>query len=334
LQQHYPEELVISPWLGSYFFGFNLAREPFTESPDLRLALLLAIDRELLAGKVAQYGEQPSFTLVPPGIIDYVSPSPEWESWTQEQRNEEARRLYAKAGYDEDRPLRFEIRYDSGENNKKMALALASLWKQVLGVRTTMVNEELTVFLQNRKQKVLTQVFRAGWIGEYADAYSFLEVFRTGHRDNDYGYSNEVYDSLLDQITSERIPSRRRRMMYEAERMLLADIPFIPVYTYVTKRLVDPRLKGWESNVMDHHHSKNMFLLKTVEEMDESRPALPGEPGGADPDLPDFNEVTTLPGRPVESVEGESQVGAMPAGEEEHGQAGDEAAAIAEKDGG
>lgn len=264
LQDHYPEELVVSPWLGSYFFGFNLTREPFIESPELRQALVMAVDRELLTDKVTQFGEQPSYTLVPPGIGDYQSPVPEWAAWTQEQRNEEARRLYAQAGYSEERPLRTEIRYNTSENHKKLALAIASIWKQVLGVHTTLVNEEWKVFLQNRQYKVLTQVFRAGWISDYGDPYSFLELFRTGHGQNDYGYSNEVYDRLLAEIASERIPARRLRLMQEAERMLLEEWPIIPVYTYVTKRLVDRHVRGWENNVMDHHYSRYMYLLKTA----------------------------------------------------------------------
>ena len=264
LKQHYPDELVISPWSGSYFFGYNVIREPFTESPDLRLALALAIDRELITDKVTQFGEQPSYTLVPPGIGEFVSPEPEWASWSQEQRNEEAKRLYARAGYSEENPLQVEIRYNNSDNNKKMALATASLWKQVLGVQATLFNEEMKVFLQTREQKILTQAFQAGWISDYADPYSFLELFKSGHHRNDYGYSNELYDSLLEQIAAERIPARRRRLMYEAERVLLEDVPIIPMYAYVTKRLVNPRLKGWENNIMDHHFSKDMYLLKAA----------------------------------------------------------------------
>lgn len=266
LKKNYPDELVISPWMGSYYFGFNLEREPFIENPGLRKALVLALDRELLTTKVTQFGELPSYTLVPPGIRDYFSPTIEWAEWTQEQRIEEARRLYAAAGYSEENPLHFEIRYTNGGNNKKMALALASLWKQVLGVQTTLLNEEQKIFLQDRQQKVLTQVFQAGWISDYADPYGFLEMFRTGHRRNDFGYSNNLYDSLLDEVEAERIPPRRRRLMYETERVLLADLPFIPLYSYVTKRMVNPRLKGWESNVMDHHYSKHMYFLKPVSE--------------------------------------------------------------------
>jgi oligopeptide transport system substrate-binding protein len=263
LLENYSDELVISPWLGSYFFGFNLQREPFIETPMLRRALVLAIDRELITEKVSQFGEKPSFTLVPPGIGEYVSPIPEYAGWTQEERNEEARRLYEAAGYTEEDPLRIEIRYNTSENHKKIALAIASLWKQVLGVQATLVNEEWKVFLQNRSQRILTQVFRAGWIGDYADPYSFLQLFRTEHGQNDYGFSNSLYDSLLEQIAAERIPARRRRLMQEAERVLLEELPIIPVYTYVTKRLVDPHLRGWASNVMDHHYSKHMFLLRS-----------------------------------------------------------------------
>ncbi len=266
LRKHYPEELVISPWLGSYFFGFNLTREPFIESRDLRMALVMALDRQLMTDKVTQFGELPSFTLTPPGIGEYKAPVQEWSTWTQEQRNAEALRLYQQAGYTQERPLRIEIRYNTSENHKKLALAIASIWKQQLGVHATLVNEEWKVFLQNREQKVITQVFRAGWISDYGDPYSFLELFRTGHGRNDFGYSNEMYDQLLAEIASERIPARRRRLMQEAERVLLADMPIIPVYTYVTRRLVNQHVKGWQNNVMDHHYSRYMFLLKSASE--------------------------------------------------------------------
>lgn len=283
LQEHYPEALQISPWLGSNFFGFNLTRAPFDSSPQLRKALVMAIDREVLTQKVTQFGEQPSFTLVPPGIGEYQSPVVEWAGWTQAQRNAEARRLFAQVGYSEDRPLRLEIRYNTSENNKKLALAIASMWKQVLGVQSELINEEWKVFLQNRKQKVVTEVFRAGWISDYADPYSFLEMFRTDHGQNDYGYSNRIYDSLLGQIAAERIPARRRRLMTEAERVILEDLPIIPVYTYVTKRLVDPHLRGWEDNVMDHHYSKHMYLLRSRSASDvEVEPAGPDGPSKAE----------------------------------------------------
>ncbi len=263
LKRNYPDELVISPWTGSYFFGFNLTVEPFVQNPELRQALIFAIDRQIITDKVTRFGEQPSFALVPPGIEDYIPFVPEYADWTQEQRNEEARRLYEMAGYSDENPLRIEIRYNTSENHKKIALAVASMWKQVLGVHTTLVNEELRVFLQNRQQKIITQVFRAGWISDYNDPYSFLELFRTGDRRNDYGYSNEVFDAMLLEVGTERIRARRSRLMFEAERILLTDFAIIPIYSYVTKRLVDQHLKGWQNNVMDHHLTRYMYKLKS-----------------------------------------------------------------------
>ncbi len=263
LRQHYPDELVVSPWLGSYFFGFNLLREPFIESPHLRKALVLAVDRQVLTDKVTQFGELPSFNLVPSGVTDYDPAIPEYAGWTQQEREEEARRLYAMAGYSEEQPLRVEMRYNTSENHKKVALAIASMWKQVLGVIAVLVNEEWKVFLQNRDQKVITQVFRAGWIGDYNDPYTFLSMFETGDGQNDFGYSNSSVDALLEEISRERIPGRRQRMMQEAERLILSDNPIVPVYTYVTRRLVDRHVRGWQDNVMDHHYSRDMYLLKS-----------------------------------------------------------------------
>jgi oligopeptide transport system substrate-binding protein len=265
LQQHYSDELVVSPWMGSYFFGFNLTQEPFIDNPSLRMALILSIDRQIITEKVTQFGEQPSFALVPPGIDGYVPFSPAYADWTQEERNHEARRLLEQAGYSEDRPLHLEIRYNTSDNHKKIALAVASMWKQALGVSATLVNEEFRVFLQNREQKVITQVFRAGWVSDYNDPYSFLELFRTGHGRNDYGYSNSTFDALLDEVGTERVRARRERLMFEAERVLLSDHVIIPIYTYVTKRLVNPHLRGWQTNVMDHHPTRYMYLLRSFD---------------------------------------------------------------------
>jgi oligopeptide transport system substrate-binding protein len=262
LERNLPEALSVSSWFGTYFFGFNLTREPFRDNLALRQALNLAIDREILTGKVTRFGEIPSFNLVPEGLPDYPPPVPEAAGWTQAEREQAARELYARAGFSESNPLEVELRYNTSENHRRIAVAIAAMWKQVLGVRTRLVNEEFRVFLQNRQLKRRTEVFRGGWIGDYQDAFTFLELFHSRHPRNDSGYDNPRYDRLLTQIANERIPARRRNLMVEAERMLLADQVVLPVYTYVTKRLVQPLLKGWEPNVMDFHPSRQMFFVR------------------------------------------------------------------------
>jgi oligopeptide transport system substrate-binding protein len=296
LKQYYPDELIISPWMGSYFLGFNLINEPFAENPDLRQALNLSIDRQIITDKVTQFGEKSSYALVPPGIDGYVPAVPAYADLTQEQRNEVARRLYKLAGYSKEEPLRVEIRYNTSENHKKIALAIASMWKQALGVNTTLVNEEFRVFIQNRQQKIVTQVFRAGWVSDYNDPYSFLELFRSDDGRNDYGYFNPTFDALLNEVGTERVRARRERLMFEAERVLLADTPIIPIYSYVTKRLVDRHLRGWQNNVMDHHLTRYMFKLRS-RDPDSVKPAAVETPQSesVEPILPDEGVHEELP---------------------------------------
>ena len=270
IEKNMPGALTVSPWFGTYFFAYNLTREPFADNLPLRRALNLAVDREILTEKVTRFGEIPTFNLIPDGLPDYEPPVPEAAGMNRAEREERARQLYREAGYSEDRPLDVELRYNTSENHRKIAVAIAAMWKQVLGVRTRLVNEEFRVFLQNRAQRRVTEVFRAGWIGDYIDPFTFLELFHSDHGRNDAGYDNPRYDRLLARISEERIPARRRRLMAEAERMILADQVILPVFTYVTKRLVDPRLKGWQENIMDYHLSKNMFLVREKPEDPEA----------------------------------------------------------------
>ena len=277
LKSNMDEALVISPWFGTYFFSFNLTREPFEDNLSLRQALNLAIDREIITERVTRFGEIPTFNLVPPGLPGYEPPEPEYAGWSQEEREAEALRLYHQAGYSESQPLTVELRYNTSDNHRKIAVAIAAMWKQVLGVRTRMVNEEFRVFLQNRAQRRVTQVFRAGWIGDYQDAFTFLELFHSGHGRNDAGYNNPRYDRLLERIASERIPARRRNLMVEAERMLLEDQVVLPTFIYMTRRLIDPRLQGWDQNIMDYHLTRHMYLVRTRDDEAEESIEAPAE---------------------------------------------------------
>ncbi|RFF26246.1 peptide ABC transporter substrate-binding protein [Wenzhouxiangella sp. 15181] len=277
LRENLDEALMVTPWFGTYFFSFNLTRPPFKDNLALRQALNLAVDREILTERVSRFGEIPTFNLVPPGLPEYEPPVTDWADMTQKEREDEARRLYREAGYSEEKPLAVELRYNASENHRKIAVAIAAMWKQVLGVRTRLINEEFRVFLQNRAQRRVTEVFRSGWIGDYQDAFTFLELFHSEHGRNDAGYDNPRFDRLLERIAAERVPASRRNLMAEAERMILADQVILPVYNYVTKRLIDPRLKGWKENVMDHHLTRYMYLVRAREAGEEEDAAEEAE---------------------------------------------------------
>lgn len=254
------DELEVAPWFGSYYFGFNLTKPPFKDAKDLRTALAMAIDRDILTGRVTGAGEIAAYGWVPPAA-GYTGQQRGWATWAQAERNAEAQRLYAQAGYSADNPLRVEVLYNTNENHKRISVAIASMWKEVLGVETSLVNQEWKVFLDTKNRKEDTQVFRAGWIGDYDDAYSFAQLMHSKNAQNDSGYVSPVYDDLLDRAAREPDAAKRIALLEEAERVLLEDLPIIPIYFYVSKHLVKPWVGGWTPNVMDRHPKKDFYIL-------------------------------------------------------------------------
>lgn len=256
-----PVELHIDEYLGIYYFGINVTREPFKDNIKLRQALNLAIDREIITGQVTTAGEIPAYGYVP-GAAYYEQVVPEWAHWTQPQRNEEARRLYREAGYAPEQPLRLQILYNTHENHRTISVAVASMWKDVLGIDVELVNQEWKVYLETRRTKQTTQVFRAGWIGDYNDAYNFLEILHSESGLNDSGWSNARYDELLAQASQENDRARRAQLMRQAEAIILEELPVIPIYFYVTKRLVKPWVGGYQPHIMDYIYTKDLRILK------------------------------------------------------------------------
>ncbi len=258
LREERPGELHVSPYLAVYYYGFNLTRPPFRNNPLLRQALSMAIDREVLTGKVIGRGEAPAYSWVPPGIDHYTSQRPAWADLPREERHARAQAIYAQAGYGPDRPARVEIRYNTSETHQRIALAVQSMWRDVLGVETTLVNEEFQVLLSNMRAKKVTEVFRSSWTGDYDDAHTFLHVMTSDAPSNMTGYANEEFDALMRRAATEADPARRRELMQQAETVLLADYPVIPLYFYVSKHLVNPRIQGWNDNVLDYHYSQHL----------------------------------------------------------------------------
>jgi len=257
--ENVPDEYHVAPYLGAYYYGYNVLKAPFKDSPQLRQAMALAIDRDIITGKLTRSGELPAYSWVPP-VQGYAPQEPEWATWTQEQRNAEAKRLYALAGYGPDNPLEVEILYNTQQNHKQLAVAISSMWKQTLGVKTTLRNQEWKVFLQTRFDKISTEIFRSGWIGDYNDAYTFLQLMISDNGQNDSGYSNREVDELLFKASRETDMQQRALLMQNAEKLILQDMPVIPIYFYVSKHLIKPRVKGFVPNIMDHVYTKDLSL--------------------------------------------------------------------------
>jgi oligopeptide transport system substrate-binding protein len=255
-----PGQFRIAPYLGCNYFGINVSVPPLRGNQRLREALDLVVDRRLITDKMRNTGQQPAYGIVPPGITGYVAQRPVWADWPFERRVALARQDYAAAGYSAAHPARFKILYNTSEENTKMVTVVAAMWKQYLGVEATLVNQEWKVFLQTRAQKTATQVFRAGWIGDYQDPDTFLGLFRSDNGMNDTGYANPQFDALLDRAEQETDAGRRAQLYEAAERIFEHDVPAIPLYFYVSMHLIKPWVLGWQDNLSDVHATKDLRL--------------------------------------------------------------------------
>ena len=262
IKKNLKDELKITPYFGSYYYGFNNSKPPFKDNPELRMALSLAVNRTIITDIVLGAGQIPAFTFVPP-VKQYQGKQPEWAKLTQEEREGLARELFTKAGYSDANPLRIEIIYNTSENHKRVALAVTSMWKKVLGVETKLRNQEWKVFLETRRLQEETEVFRGGWIGDYDDPYTFSELLHSENEMNHSGYASEEYDALLRSASLRPAGKERTNDLLQAEQVMLKDMPVIPLYFYVSQHLIKPWVFGLEGNVMDHHYSKYVKILKT-----------------------------------------------------------------------
>ncbi|NDK39409.1 peptide ABC transporter substrate-binding protein [Pseudoxanthomonas gei] len=256
LRERFGGRLRIAPYLGAFWLGLNLTRPPFKDAPALREALSLAVDRDKLTRHVTGLGEQPAYGLVPTGIPGYAGAQTTWARASQAQREARAKALYRAAGYSEGKPLVLELRYNTSTPHRRMALAVASMWRDVLGVQVRLRNEEWKVFVQNRKQRTITQVFRGGWVGDVVDARNFIAAFGSDGPLNWTGYDDAGFRERLARADAAKTEAARNAWLHAAEQTLLNDHMAIPLYFYTSKHLVGPELEGFEANPLDRHASR------------------------------------------------------------------------------
>lgn len=259
LKENLAKNFHSSPYIGTYYLALNLEKEPFKGNRDLRKALSLAINRTILTDKITKGGEIPAMGWVPEGMNHYQSQSMQEAKLSQKGRVALAKKYYQKAGYSKDKPLEVELLYNTSENHKKIAIALSAMWKQTLGAKIKLRNEEWKVYLNSRSQRQF-ELIRSGWIGDFNDASNFLDLFRSDVGTmNPSAWQNKDYDQLMQDAQAEADTAKRATLMQQAEKILLDDAALIPIYHYTTQHLVSEKVVGWQDNVMDIHPSR---LLK------------------------------------------------------------------------
>ncbi len=253
-----PDEIHIAPSLAFYYLAFDLTEAPFDDRT-LRESLSLAIDRNQLIQIIGR-GEQPAYSVVPPGVANHIGASYEWRDEEPATRKTRARQRYAAAGYGETNPLTIKLTYDVGDIHERIALAVGAMWRDVLNVNVELEKKEWKYFLDSRNDRATWEIMRFSWFGDYNDPLTFTEIFRSDSVQNLSKYNDAEFDSLVDRAAVETNPDLRLDLMTRAEAALLEDYPIVPLYFYVSKHLVKPEIDGFVENVLDRHPSKHLSI--------------------------------------------------------------------------
>ncbi len=267
IKDNLSKELYIAPQLATYYYSFNLDRPPFKDNKNLRQALALVIDKKIIAEKVLRSGQIATNYIVPENINNYETKNRgsmnDWSKIDSIQRLTLAKEYYKKAGYSKENPAIIRITYNTSESHKNVAIALAAMFKKSLGVKTELVNQEWKVFLRTRLERKETELFRDGWVGDYNDPSTFLDLFISDNHQNHSGFKNKEYDKLMKSASVERDKSQRAEALAKAEQLLLDEVPVIPLYTYVTRHLIKPNVGGYAANILDITYDRYIYIKKT-----------------------------------------------------------------------
>ncbi len=240
------EDFKTAPQLATYFYRVNVEREGVSDVR-VRRALNMAIDKAAICEKLLKAGQQPARHLVPPGMAGYKSPM------TDEYNPQKARELLAEAGYPGGKNFpKVQVLYNTSEGHRTIAEVIQRQWSENLGVNIELRNLEWGSYLDTVNQTDY-EIARAGWIGDYPDPNTFLDMFKTGGENNETNWSSKEYDKLLQLAREETDPQKRAEHLAKAERILMDELPILPIYFYVSNNMVKPHVQGFYPNIQDVH---------------------------------------------------------------------------------
>ena len=253
LQREKSPSLRIDPFLETYFFRLNVRRAPL-DDVRIRRALSLTIDRDTLAGKVLPGGRQPAPTFISPLLVGYTPPT------RKAYDPVVARQLLAEAGFPGGVGLpAIELTYNNSEILRLVGEAIQQMWRRELGIDVLLSNQEKKVVFANRRAGAY-QILLSSWTADYLDATTYLDMWRSDSGNNHTGWANPAYDALSDRANTLADRTARAAVLAEAETLLLAAAPIIPVYFNTNVYLLHPSVQGWQPTPMDHTDYRYVWL--------------------------------------------------------------------------
>ena len=250
-----PDYVRVNTYLGTTYLAFN-GSVPALKDRRVRQALSMAIDREFITQKLLRGGQSPANSFVPPGVANYPNPAKAfWSEWPLAKRQAEARKLLAAAGYGPKTPLTITIKHRNSPDPMLFMPAIQADWKEI-GVNAKLEQNEGQIAYQSYRLRDF-EVADAAWIADYNDPMTFLYLQQSATGTQNYSdYANPAYDGLLATADNEPDAIKRSAYLSAAEQIMLDDAPIVPIYFYVNKNLVSPRVTGWTNNITDWHRSR------------------------------------------------------------------------------
>ena len=243
----------VFPLLGTYYYNFNMDLEIWADVR-VRKAFNLAIDRQEIVDTLAS-GQLPAAGFLPPGFVDadgndFSETSGSYGLYTDDSGVEEAQALMAEAGYPNGEGFpEFVIMYNTSEAHQLIAEMVQEMLKTNLGVNSTLENQEWAVFQDTRKEGDY-EMARGGWLTDFMDPSGMLAIFQEGNAYNDPNYYSEDFEAAMAAAATATTAEEHFEYLYQAQEILMTDLPILTVYYYSDTMLVSPRVVGWDRSVL------------------------------------------------------------------------------------